>query len=434
MHETSGERSERTGEPLGLDASASPATLQTPRARRARSVAIVVAVLAAMTTTAWYLSQRNARAAIQGFGGRGSGRATATVALAEASLADIPVRLEALGTVTPLAVATVRPQVSGILAEILYKEGATVKRGEGLAQIDPRPLELALEQSTGQLDRDEAALANAKLLAERDQRLLAQKLIAQQDADTQTANAKQLEGAVSSDRAAVSTARLNLSYSRVTAPIDGRVGLRPVDVGNFVSTSDPNGVATLTQVAPIDVVFTLPADTVTRIEQRLHEGAELPTTVLDRTRTLALGRGKFLTLDNRIDPQTGTIRAKARFTNDDGALFPNQFVNVQVTLDVVHDAVTIPAAALRHGPQGDYVYIVAEDRTARIRPVTVGPAADDQLSITRGLEAGERVVTEGGDRLTDGTRVRLADSPQQDSQPGATPQRRGRPGAPRSQG
>jgi len=414
------------------------------RGGRTRSVAIVTVVLALLAATGWYLSQRNARAAVQGFGGGGRGRATATVALAAATIADIPVRLEALGTVTPLATATVRPQVSGIVSEILYREGGAVKRGDALAQIDPRPFELALEQANGQLDRDDAQLANAKLVLDRDKRLLEQKLIAQQDVDTQAATVKQLEGALSSDRAAVSTARLNLSYSRITAPIDGRVGLRPVDVGNFVATSDPNGVATLTQVAPIDVVFTLPADTVTRIQQREHDGADLPTTVLDRTRTLALGRGTFLTLDNRIDPQTGTIRAKARFANDDGALFPNQFVNVQLTLDVVHDAITIPAAALRHGPQGDYVYVVAEDRTARIRPVSVGPAADDQLSITKGLEAGERVVTEGGDRLTDGTRVRLADSPAPGGAPGAAPpsgdspangpQRRNRGGPPRTSG
>ena len=408
MNDTSGDVSEPTRAAVALDAPPSP---RVARGRRTRSVAIVVAVLVAMTATAWYLSQRNARAAVAGFGGRPGGRPTATVALASAALADIPIRLEALGTVTPLAVATVRPQVSGVLSEILYREGDNVARGQALAQIDPRPFELALEQSSGQLDRDEAQLENAKAVLDRDQRVLAQKLIAQQDVDTQAATVKQLEGLVSSDRAAVSTARLNLSYSKITAPIDGRVGLRPVDVGNFVATSDPNGVATLTQVKPIDVVFTLPADTVTQIGQRQNAGAELATTVFDRTRTLALGRGKFLTLDNRIDSQTGTIRAKARFANDDGALFPNQFVNVQLTLDVIHDAITIPAAALRHGPQGDYVYVVAEDRTARIRPVTVGPAADDQLSITQGLEVGERVVTEGGDRLTDGTRVRLADTP-----------------------
>jgi multidrug efflux system membrane fusion protein len=384
---------------------------QSRRGRRMiRSVAIVVAVLGVIAASAWYLSQRNARSPRPGFGGRG--RAVATVALASASVADIPIKLEALGTVTPLATATVRPQVSGVLSEIFYREGDNVKRGAALAQIDPRPFQLALEQSQGQLDRDDAQLANANVVLERDRRLLGQKLIAQQDVDTQAATVKQLEGLVSSDHAAVSTARLNLSYSRITAPIDGRVGLRPVDVGNYVTPADAAGIATLTEIAPIDVLFTLPADTVTRIEQRLHEGAELPTTVLDRTRTIALGRGTFLTLDNRIDSQTGTIRAKARFGNDDGALFPNQFVNVQLTLDVVHDAVTIPAAALRHGPQGDYVYVVAEDRTAQIRPVTVGPAAEDQMSITQGLAPGERVVTEGGDRLTDGTRVRLADASQ----------------------
>lgn len=404
---------------------------QSRRGRRIRSVAIVVAVLAAIAASAWYLSQRNAREPRPGFGGRG--RNVATVALASATVADIPIKLEALGTVTPLAVATVRPQVSGVLSDIFYREGDTVKRGDALAQIDPRPFQLTLEQSQGSLDRDEAQLSNAKIVLERDQRLLGQKLIAQQDVDTAAATVKQLEGLVSSDHAAVSSARLNLSYSRITAPIDGRVGLRPVDIGNYVTPADTAGIATLTEVAPIDVVFTLPADTVTRIEQRQRAGAELPTTVLDRTRTIALGRGNFLTLDNRIDSQTGTIRAKARFGNEEGALFPNQFVNVQLTLDVVHDAITIPSAALRHGPQGDYVYVVAEDRTAQIRPVTVGPAAEDQMSITQGLSPGDRVVTEGGDRLTDGTRVRLADAAQTEGS-GSSQARRNRANATKPEG
>jgi multidrug efflux system membrane fusion protein len=210
--------------------------------------------------------------------------------------------------------------------------------------------------------------------------------------------------------------------------------LRPVDVGNYVSTTTATGIATLTQLAPIDVLFTLPADSVVEIQKRLRAGAALPTTVLDRTRTNVLGQGTFLTLDNLIDAQTGTIRAKARFANDDGALFPNQFVNVQLQVDVIHDAVTVPAAAIRHGPRGDYVYVVGDDQTAATRPVTLGPAADDAVSIASGLAAGEQVVTEGGDRLTEGARVRLPE-PVQHTTDGAAPaphrgQRRGPQRAP----
>jgi membrane fusion protein, multidrug efflux system len=270
-------------------------------------------------------------------------------------------------------------------------------------------------------------LANARVVLERDRNLLAQDSIAKQDVDTQEATTKQLEGTVTADRAAVGTARLNLAYSRVTAPIAGRVGLRSVDIGNVVSTSDTNGIATITQLTPIDVVFTLPADSVSAVQQRMNGHASLPATVLDRTRTQVLGTGTFLTLDNQIDAQTGTVRAKARFANDGGKLFPNQFVNVQLQLDVVHQAIVVPAAAVRHGPRGDFVYVIAPDRTAHIRYVKLGPAVDDSASVSSGLQLAERVVTEGGDRLTDGSPVRL---PGQSGGPGGRPRRGGAAAAP----
>ena len=380
----------------------------------ALSFVAVALFLAGLAALAWYLPHRNATQRTASPFGRGPGgaRNTTTVALAEAKLADVPVRLEALGTVTPLAVATVHPQVSGPLTDVFYKEGQFVKRGDLLATIDPRPFQIALDQASGNLERDQAQLASAKVTLERDNELLKQKLIAQQNVDTQLATVQQLEGAVVTDRAGVAAAQLNLSYAKITAPIDGRVGLRTVDVGNYVSTTGAVGIATITTVMPIDVVFTLPADTVTKIQQRLAAGATLPTTVLDRTRTSVLGQGAFLTLDNQIDPTTGTIRAKARFANEDAALFPSQFVNVQLQVDVIHDAVTVPAAAIRHGPSSDYVYVVDAEQLATMRNVTVGPASDDAVSIAAGLNAGERVVTEGGDRLTDGTRVRLPDAAQ----------------------
>jgi multidrug efflux system membrane fusion protein len=390
----------------------SPGPRRRSRLSHALSIVAVALFLAGLAALAWYLPHRNAtQRNASPFGrGPGGGRNTTTVALADAKLADIPVRLEALGTVTPLAVATIHPQVSGVLSDVFYKEGQQVKRGDVLAAIDPRPFQIALDQANGNLERDQAELASAKVTLDRDNALLKQKLIAQQNVDTQLATAQQLEGAVVTDRAGVAAAQLNLSYSKITAPIDGRVGLRTVDVGNYVATSGAVGIATITTVTPIDVVFTLPADTVTKIQQRLAAGASLPTTVLDRTRTTVLGQGTFLTLDNQIDATTGTIRAKARFANEDAALFPSQFVNVQLQVDVIHDAVTVPAAAIRHGPNGDYVYVVDSEQIASMRTVTVGPASDDAVSIATGLTAGERVVTEGGDRLTDGTRVRLPDA------------------------
>lgn len=375
------------------------------RSSRFFSLLVVLVCLAILGGCAWYLAHRNAALTqANGFGGR---RPTATVAFATASLADIPIRLEALGTVTPLAAATVRAQVSGVLTQINYTEGQTVKRGAPLAVIDPRPFKLALDQSIAQRERDQAQLENARVILERNRTLLAQDSIAQQDVDTQAATVKQLQGTVEADRAAVATAKLNLEYSNVQAPISGRVGLRPVDIGNYVTSGDTNGVATITQLSPIDVVFTLPADSVTVIQQQIHNGTALPTKVLDRTRSKVLGDGTFLTLDNQIDTQTGTVRAKARFQNADGVLFPNEFVNVQLQVNTIRHAVVVPTNAIRHGPNGDFVFVIAPDNTAHITPVHVGPSADDRVSITEGIKVGDRVVTEGGDRVVDGSEVHL---------------------------
>jgi multidrug efflux system membrane fusion protein len=409
----------------------SQSRFQQLRSSRFFSLTVVLVCLAVLGGCAWYLSHRNAAqnqangpagGGFGGFGGGGGGRrAASTVAFAAATLADIPIRMEALGTVTPIAAATVRSQVAGVLTQITYTEGQTVKRGQPLALIDPRPFQLALDESIAQQARDEAQLENARVILERNRTLLSQDSIAQQDVDTQAATVKQLQGTVAADRAAVSTARLNLEYSNELAPIGGRVGLRPVDIGNYVSAGDTNGVATITQLSPIDVVFTLPADAVTVIQQQTHGGATLPTTVLDRTRSKVLGNGTFLTLDNQIDTQTGTVRAKARFENTDGILFPNEFVNVQLQVNTIKQAVVVPTNAIRHGPQGDFVFVIDQENTAHITNVKVGPTSDDLVSISEGLEAGDRVVTEGGDRLTDGSTVHLpgqAMAPPGGAQPG----------------
>lgn len=338
--------------------------------------------------------------------GRRGGRPPTTVGVAQAAVADVPITLDALGAVTPAATVIVRPQVSGVVTQVLFKEGQMVRRGQVLVVIDPRPLQMALMQAQGQLTRDEAQLANARLTLTRYRTLLAQDSIARQDVDTQAATVKQLEGAVLTDRASLGAARLNLGYSRVTAPVSGRVGLRAVDVGNLVSSGDANGLVTLTEIDPIDVEFTVPQDEAPQIMQRAAR-AILPVTAFDRTRTTQIAQGTFSTLDNQVDPTTGTIRAKARFANKTGALFPNQFVNIRLTLDTLKGAVVAPLPAVRTGPNGDFVWIVRPDQTVTMRPVKRGQTTATQVVILSGLRPGERVVTEGGDRLTEGGRILL---------------------------
>ena len=337
--------------------------------------------------------------------GRGRGGPPSTVGIAVAERSDLPVWIDALGTVVPAATVTVRPQVGGVLKEVHYREGAMVRAGELLATLDPAPFEMALMQARGQRQRDEAQLQNARLTLQRYRTLLAQDSIARQDVDTQAALVRQLEGALTTSRAAEGTARLNLQHTRITAPLAGRVGLRTVDPGNLVSTGDAAGIAVITQVAPIDVAFSLPQDRVPDIERR--RGQPMEVVAFDRGRTEALAQGRFTTLDNLIDVQTGTVRAKARFDNREGRLFPNQFVNVRLRLDTVRGAVTVPVTAVRQRAQGDYVYVVREDRTVQLRPVARGLATVDRVAIASGLQAGERVVTEGADRLRDGARVVL---------------------------
>lgn len=381
-----------------------------PPSRRGRWLGALVALLVvlALGGAAWYLIHRPAP---KGPGGPGGG-ARVTVGEATARRADVPVYIDALGTVTPVATITLRPQVSGVLTQVLFTEGQMVTKGQLLAQIDPRPFQQALMQAQGTRQRDEAQLANARITLQRYQTLLAQDSIARQDVDTQAALVQQLEGTVTSDRASEKTAQLNLDFTRVTAPVSGRVGLRVVDAGNVVSSGDAAGIAVITQINPVDVQFSVPQDRVPDIQARAMEAVKedkrLPVTALDRTRSNVLDKGVFLTLDNQIDVQTGTVRAKARFQNAAGTLFPNQFVNIRLLLRTLQGAVVVPVTALRTGAAGDFVYVVNEDRTVSMRPVKRGQGTVENIVVTEGLKEGERVVTEGGDRLTDGASVRLA--------------------------
>jgi multidrug efflux system membrane fusion protein len=406
-----------------MDSHAAPKTPGTPpqRSRRSKLVGtlITVAVLAALGAYAWHLTHQTAGGKGAGAGGApgpggpggpggGRGAPASTVGVATAAKANLPVVLDALGTVTPLATVTVRAQVSGILQKVEYKEGDMVKAGQVLAQIDPSQFQMALLQATGNRVRDEAQLQNARLTLQRYQTLLGQDSIARQDVDTQAALVKQLEGTVMTDKAAEGTAKLNLGYTKIVSPVTGRAGLRPVDVGNLVNAGDTAGVAVVTQLSPIDVVFTLPQDSVPDVQARLAQGAKLPAIALDRNRVNTLDSGTFVALDNVVDTTTGTVKAKARFANSKGALFPSQFVNARLELRTITDAIMIPVTAMRHGSIGDFVYVLnPAERTVALRKVTSGGSTVDKVQVTSGLNAGEQVITEGADRLKDGSKVVL---------------------------
>jgi len=405
-----------------------PTTSRPARTRRARVIGGVIAVLSmvALGYLAWWLTHQPAGGpggpggpgmaaggpgGARGPGGPGGpgGRGPATtVGVATAAQSDIPVTLEALGTVVAAATATVRPQVSGVVQKIHFTEGQMVKAGQVLATIDPRPFEMALLQARGQRQRDEAQLESARLILSRYRTLLEQDSIARQEVDTQAALVKQLEGTVLTNKASEGTAQLNLDYATVRAPIGGRVGLRTVDIGNLVGSGDAAGIAVITQLSPIDVEFAVPQDHLPALQGRIAQGGKLPATALDRTRTDALATGSFIALDNQVDTQTGTVRAKARFANTDSRLFPSQFVNLRLTVNTLQDAVVVPVTALRHGANGDFVYVLnPQERTVALRTVKRGQATVDKVQIVSGLKVGEQVITEGADRLRDGASVVL---------------------------
>ena len=381
-------------------------TPESNKPRRRLAWLPLLLVIALIGGLVWYVTARKDSGS--GHGGAPRGRPPATVGVAAVEQRDFPVEFDALGTVTPLATAVVRAQVSGVLQQVLYTEGQLVKRGQLLAVIDPRPFENALMQASGQLQRDQAQLDNARVIERRYRQLLAQDSIAQQEVDAQAALVRQLEGTVNFDRAAVRSAKLNLEFSRITAPITGRIGLRTVDVGNLVGPSDTAGIVSITQVDPIDVVFAVPQDTVPAVRDALSGGRALAVTAFDRARTAQLATGRFLALDNLVDTQTGTVRAKARFDNAQTRLFPNQFVNVRLKLRTIEGATAVPVSAVRNGADGPFVYVLnAEKRTVSLRKVERGLTSQGSTQILSGVKAGEQVISEGADRLSDGASVRL---------------------------
>lgn len=343
----------------------------------------------------------------------GRGRTPITVGTATATIGQVPITLDALGTVTPPVTATITSRIAGALMAVNFTEGQMVKKGQVLAQIDPRPYRVALEQAQGVLAHDQAILANAQLDLKRYQTLLAQNSIASQQVDTQAALVRQSQAQVSSDTAAVDNAKLNLSYTTITAPVAGRVGLRQVDVGNYVTAGSAAGLVVLTQINPMDVLFSVPEDNIPRIAQRQLRGATLVATALNRDAGEELAQGALSTLDTQIDPTTGTVKAKARFDNSAMTLFPQQFVNIHLLVDTLCNQVIVPTTAVRHGSQGDYVFTMQSNKTAKVQYVKVGPGTAETVSIVSGVSAGDIVITDGGDRLRDGSPVLLpGDNPQ----------------------
>jgi multidrug efflux system membrane fusion protein len=375
-------------------------------------------VVAAAGVGAWlyYDKSRGSEAVAQpvkgakgrgGKGGKGGDGGPIPVVASVAQTGDIPIYLSGLGTVVPMRTVTVRSRVDGELLRVNFTEGQYVKEGELLAQVDPRPFQVQLDQAEGQLIKDQALLANARIDLERYRTLFKQDSIASQQVDTQAALVQQYEGTVRTDKALVDNARLQLSYARITAPISGRLGLRQTDPGNIVHAADASGVVVITEVQPVTVVFTLPQDNLPAILQRMKGSAKLAVEAWDRGFRAKLASGELLTVDNVIDITTGTVKLKAKFANTDLALFANQFVNARMLLDTRSGVVTIPSAALQRGSQGSFVYVVKEDNTVSVRPVKLGPADAERVTVESGLAEGERVVTDGMDRLREGARVQV---------------------------
>jgi len=371
--------------------------------RRRRAIWILIGLLI-IAGAIWYITH----GVKQPTTGRFQSGGPMPVGTAQVKKGDMPVTLTALGTVTPLATVTVQTQINGQLTEVAFREGQMVKKGDFLAQIDPRPYEVALEQAQGQLAKDQAALNNAEVDLARYRTLAAQNSIARQTVDTQAALVAQDKGVVLADQAQVHAQQLNLTYCHIVAPISGRVGLRQVDPGNYVQTSSATGIVVITQLQPISVIFTLPEDNLPTLLKRLHAGAKLQATAFDRTGTIKLDTGTLDTIDNQIDTTTGTVKLRAVFNNDDGILFPNQFVNVQLLVDTLHDVDIVPNSAIERGAPGTFVYVVKPDNTVAIQKVELGPTEGVNQAITKGLSPGDVVVTDGADRLKDGAKVTLA--------------------------
>jgi membrane fusion protein, multidrug efflux system len=349
-------------------------------------------------------------AAAGGSGGKGKsgavgGSPVVPVVVATAQRGDLPVYFTGLGTVTAFNTVTVHSRVDGQLISVAFKEGQFVHQGDVLAQIDPRPFQVILEQAEGQLAKDQAQRKDAEVNLERYKLLYSEGVIAKQQMDTQQSQVGQFDGAIKTDQATIDSAKLQLSYSRVTAPISGRIGLRLVDAGNMVHASDPGGLLVITQLQPISVIFSLPQDQLPQVAAKLRGGAKLPVDAFDRDNTDKIASGSLASIDNQIDTTTGTYKLKALFSNEDNSLFPNQFVNVHLLVDIKKNLTVVPTAAIQRGPQGTYVYAVDNTNTVKIHNITITQTTNDNVGVSAGLNAGEVVVIDGQDKLQEGTKV-----------------------------
>lgn len=380
--------------------------------KRLRTLLGIGLGLAIVAGAGWYISQSGSAPPARQGGGRFAAGAAVPVGLATVAKGNIPITIRALGTVTPLNTVNVKTQITGQLMDVYFKEGQTVKQGDLLALVDPRPYDVALQQAIGQQQKDEALLKNAQADLERYKKLVAQDSIARQQYDTQIALVRQYEAALVIDQALVDAAKLNVTYTRIVSPLTGKIGLRLVDKGNYVTMGDATSICVIIQVQPISVIFTIPEDTLPQVRKRLAAGANLEVRVFDRSQKNELALGRLDTTDNVIDTTTGTVRLRAVFDNADESLFPNQFVNVRLLVDTVTDATVVPIAAIQRGQPGTFVYLVKPDDTVTIRVVELGASDGDKVAITKGLQVGDNVVVDGVDRLRDGAKIR---------RPGATP-------------
>ena len=380
------------------------------RGRRHPLVLVSVLVVAALVVVSGLAVLLSWRAAARAQA-RPPVPARVAVSAVAARVRDVGVYLDGLGAVTPLNTVTVRSRVDGELTDVRFHEGQIVSQGDLLAQIDPRPFEAQLTQFEGQLERDQALLDNARLDLGRYQVLVQDDSVPRQQLDTQASLVRQLEGTVKNDQGQIEATRVQLAYCRITSPIAGRVGLRLVDRGNIVHATDTGGLVIVTQLQPITVIFTIPEDSIPTVVERLGHGARLPVLAYDREQRRKLAEGALLTIDNQVDPTTGTVKLRAQFPNTDSRLFPSQFVNARLLVDTQRGAVVVPTAAIQPSSKGSFVFVVRPDHTVQARPVTVGTTDGDDVAIARGRAAGEQVVVEGAERLRDGAGIELRSGP-----------------------
>jgi membrane fusion protein, multidrug efflux system len=392
-----------------------------PRSRRGAVITTII-VLLAIAGIVWWTKQMPA----PDQQGRGGGRNAPPMSIVDETIkkGDINISLNALGTVTSLATVTIRSQISGYLQKTDFTEGMEVKKGDLLAEIDPRPYEATLAQAQGQLARDQAQLKGAQVDLTRYQGLAAQNAVPHQTLDTQVALVGQYQGTVEADHAAVQSAQVNLNYTKIVSPVDGRVGIRLVDQGNYVTPGDTNGIVVVTQLAPISVLFTVPEDNLQAISKRLQAGAVLPASALDRSGANKLADGTLATFDSQIDQTTGTIKLRALFPNEQRTLYPNQFVNIRLLLDTHKDVTTMSTAGIQRGVPGTFVYLINADSTVSVRKVELGVTDGDRVEVVSGISPGDRVVIDGADKLRDGAKIAMRDTSNAN-----TPPANGPPGA-----